>query len=208
MGAGTGIATRLLQARGARVTAVEPGPAMAAELLTAGPGTPLVRAVGDALPFRGSAGFDYVTYAQAWHWTGPARSVPEALRVLRPGGAFAAWWNVPDTARDWVEAQEQRLEERLPGYRRHGRPREAPDLIRRHTVRGAEPVVRELHWVRHVPVEVHLAMLGSRSRTAVEGPRRAAELLREERAALHEVFPDGIVEEPWSVLLTVTLNPW
>lgn len=85
VGAGTGIATRLLAERGARVTAVEPGAAMAAELHAAHPAVPLVRALGDALPFRDDAGFDLVGYAQAWHWTDPARSVPEALRVLRPG---------------------------------------------------------------------------------------------------------------------------
>lgn len=82
VGAGTGIATGLLPARGAQVTAVEPGAAMAGELRAAG--TPLVRARGEALPFRDDAGFDVVGYAQAWHWTDPARSVPEAMRVLRP----------------------------------------------------------------------------------------------------------------------------
>ncbi|MEU8787329.1 class I SAM-dependent methyltransferase [Streptomyces sp. NPDC048637] len=89
VGVGTGIATKLLAERGARVTAVEPGAAMATELRTAHPAIPLVRALGDALPFCDDAGFDLVGYAQAWHRTDPARSVPEELRVLRPGGALA-----------------------------------------------------------------------------------------------------------------------
>lgn len=42
VGAGTGIATRLLRERGARVTAVEPGPGMAAQLRSALPDIPLV----------------------------------------------------------------------------------------------------------------------------------------------------------------------
>ncbi|MDG4862561.1 methyltransferase domain-containing protein, partial [Streptomyces sp. T-3] len=66
VGAGTGIATALLAARGARVVAVEPGPGMGAQLHTAHPRIPLVRAVGDALPFA-DATADLVCYAQAWH---------------------------------------------------------------------------------------------------------------------------------------------
>ncbi|TXS52646.1 class I SAM-dependent methyltransferase, partial [Streptomyces sp. me109] len=81
VGAGTGIATRLLRARGAHVLAVEPGAGMAAEFRRAVPGTPIVRGDGNALPL-GDARADFLTYAQSWHWTDPARSVPEALRVL------------------------------------------------------------------------------------------------------------------------------
>ncbi|MFK0023920.1 hypothetical protein [Streptomyces sp. NPDC090798] len=32
------------------------------------------------------------TCAQAWHWTGPRRSVPEAVRVLRPGTPHGRSW--------------------------------------------------------------------------------------------------------------------
>lgn len=87
-GAGTGIATRLLSERGARVVALEPGAGMAAQLRQAAPRVPLVRGDGNRLPFAADR-FDVLTYAQSWHWTDPARSVPEALRVLRPDGALA-----------------------------------------------------------------------------------------------------------------------
>ncbi|WP_349307732.1 class I SAM-dependent methyltransferase [Streptomyces sp. HNM0645] len=60
VGAGTGIATRQLRDRGARVVAVEPGPAMAAVCGRMLPGVPLVRAVGDALPLAGGSA-DLVT---------------------------------------------------------------------------------------------------------------------------------------------------
>ncbi|EDY42451.1 methyltransferase [Streptomyces sp. SPB074] len=83
VGAGTGLGTRVLAARGARVVGVEPGGGMAAQFRAGLPSVPLVRGDGNALPL-GSSSLDAVTYAQSWHWTDPLRSVPEALRVLRP----------------------------------------------------------------------------------------------------------------------------
>lgn len=150
VGAGTGIATGLLTGRGARVTAVEPGAAMAAELRAAHPAIPLVRALGDALPFPDDAGFDLVGYAQAWHWTDPARSVPEAMRVLRPGGALALWWNIPDPDVAWAAEQEARIARRLPEYHDQGVSQETPDLIRDLGL-GLRPATRVLHWTRRVP---------------------------------------------------------
>lgn len=108
VGAGTGIATALLRERGAEVLAVEPGDGMAAEFARTHPGIPIVRGDGDRLPLATGA-FDLLTYAQAWHWTDPARSVPEARRVLRPGGALAIWWNDADSGVPWIAEQDERL---------------------------------------------------------------------------------------------------
>lgn len=108
VGAGTGISTRLVYARGAHVTAVEPGPGMAAELHRALPHMPIVRGDGNRLPFA-TASADLITYAQSWHWTDQTRAASEALRVLRPGGALALWWNVSDHAVPWIAGQDARL---------------------------------------------------------------------------------------------------
>ena len=103
VGAGTGIATALLHARGAEVLAVEPGAGMAAEFRRRCPTSPLVRGNGNALPLA-DAHADLVTYAQAWHWTDPARSVPEALRVLRPGRRAGALVEHRRHGRRWIAA--------------------------------------------------------------------------------------------------------
>ncbi|MER5179020.1 class I SAM-dependent methyltransferase [Streptomyces sp. NPDC002896] len=205
VGAGTGIATALLAGRGARVIAVEPGSGMGAQLKARLPEVPLVRGLGDALPLSDACA-DLITYAQAWHWTDPRRSLPEALRVLRPGGSLALWWNVPDPDVPWAAEQEQRLQARLPGYHAHGITGEAPQIIGR-LVPGLGPVHRRLHWTRRVPVDVHLAHLGSRSYFATLGPEQSAPVLADERRHLLRHFPDGMVEEAYAVDLTVVSRP-
>jgi len=66
VGAGTGIATRALEARGARVVALDLGAAMLRRLRERNGRTPVVVADAHALPL-GDGVADLVCYAQAWH---------------------------------------------------------------------------------------------------------------------------------------------
>ncbi|QMU79533.1 class I SAM-dependent methyltransferase [Streptacidiphilus sp. PB12-B1b] len=199
VGAGTGIVTRLLRGRGADVVAVEPTPGMAEQLRRVSPEIPLVRGDGDRLPFAdGSA--DFVTYGQAFHWTTPARSVPEARRVLRPGGALAVFWNVKDRTQGWPREQEQRLIAACPQYHGYGAVNDsAPELERL----GLSVRRAVLRWSRSIPVEQALADLGSRSYVAVLDASRREQVLTAERAALLRVFPDGVVVEDFDLDVTV-----
>ncbi|MFI5533734.1 class I SAM-dependent methyltransferase [Kitasatospora sp. NPDC051853] len=199
VGAGTGIATRLLAARGARVTAVEPSPGMAAQLRLASPELPLVKAGGDELPFHDGT-VDLVTYAQAFHWTDPDRSIPEALRVLRPGGSLATWWNVKDTSVAWVRAMGERLAAALPSYQHQGGSNVITEAFAPY---GLPTASARLRWQREIDVELLLADLVSRSYFAVLTPEQRAPVLAAERAALLAEFPGGTVTEPYVLDLTV-----
>jgi SAM-dependent methyltransferase len=205
VGAGTGIATGLLAGRGARVVGVEPGAGMAAEFRRALPGVPLVRGDGNALPLA-DASVDLVTYAQSWHWTDRSRSVPEALRVLRPGGALALWWNTTPSDVPWITAQQNRLAERFGrAARAGGLPDDA--AARRASGVGELPMTRRhLRWSRTVPLGTHLANLASHSALLTAGPA-AATFLAAERALLAAEFPGGEVEEVYVVDLLVATHP-
>jgi SAM-dependent methyltransferase len=205
VGAGTGIATAVLHARGADVVAVEPGEGMAAQLHRTLPGVPLVRGNGNALPLADDTA-DFLTYAQAWHWTDPARSVPEALRVLRPGGAIALWWNTDAFDIEWIAGQNERMS-RFFGVDAAAEKRKAADRTELADPSGRLRFTRrEVRWSRRIPLDTHLANIGSHSAFLLTPEDRRTAFFTDERARLLQAFPDGIVEETYDVLLLVALN--
>ncbi|MCX4907829.1 class I SAM-dependent methyltransferase [Streptomyces sp. NBC_00878] len=209
VGAGTGIATTLLHARGANVVAVEPGDGMARQFRHTLPDIPLVRGDGNALPFTDSSA-DFVTYAQAWHWTEPARAAPEAMRVLRPGGALALWWNIDAVDVPWIADQERRVERYFGGgdalSKRVGTAARAETALA-DAITVPDVTHHQVRWSRSVPLDTHLANMGSHSIFLVLGEKGTAVFLAEEREHLLEVFPDGVVEETYNVDLLIARRP-
>ncbi|MER7787513.1 class I SAM-dependent methyltransferase [Streptomyces sp. NPDC097640] len=206
VGAGTGIATVLLRERGAEVIAVEPGDGMAAQFRRTLPDVPIVRGDGNALPLA-DASHDLITYAQSWHWTDTGRSVPEALRVLRPGGTLALWWNISALDVPWIAAQDERIAHHC-GVKSHFKERPDDDrVIQLAGLGGLSVTCRKLRWSRAVPLDTHLANISSHSAFLVLGEAGTRAFLTEERGRLGAIFPEGMVEETYVVDLLVATRP-
>lgn len=115
LGAGTGKFTRSLVERGLDVLAVEPDDAMRAALSAALPTVRALAGTAENIPLP-DASIDLVTAAQAWHWVDEECALPEAARVLRPGGSLALIWNIRNESEPWV----QRLREIMGGSEAEG----------------------------------------------------------------------------------------
>ncbi len=96
IGAGTGISSRLFAERGAQVVAVEPNLQMSSGAL-----------IHERVSFRegtaertglAQASTDVVVAFQAFHWFAGNAAIREFMRILRPGGRFAAAWNSQDAS--------------------------------------------------------------------------------------------------------------
>ena len=95
VGAGTGIWTRTLAARGLHsVVAVEPNDDMRRRGIETSRGTDIAWRKGSAeatgLPDRS---VDLVSMASSLHWADFDQACEEFHRILRPGGVFVALWN-------------------------------------------------------------------------------------------------------------------
>jgi SAM-dependent methyltransferase len=128
LGAGTGKLTGTLLALGVAVIAVEPDPAMLAELRRCYPDTPAVPGSAEAIPLPDGS-VDAVLSGNAMHWFDLAVAGPEIARVLSPGGVLAGLWNLMDDQVDWVAGLA-----RVSGPAAIG-PRDTPASWRRETAR-------------------------------------------------------------------------
>jgi SAM-dependent methyltransferase len=122
LGAGTGKLTTALLGRGT-VIAVEPDPAMLAELRRRLPDVDAREGSAESIPLP-TGSVDTVLVGQAWHWFDTGRALPELARVLRPGGVLAALWNADDHGVEWVAELHRaaRAAQPVPGIENGGVP--------------------------------------------------------------------------------------
>ena len=191
LAAGTGLFTRELLGRAARVVAVEPDPRMREVLARRSPEVDVREGWGEAMPLP-DASADAVFVSTAWHWLDPGRAVPEIARVLRPGGRLGVIWTTRDRDHEWV-AELDLL--RLPGINdEEDGPRTVEtvraSLDRHHTVAlpdGAEFADQEaasFRFTRTVSIDDALAWLASNSAFITASAADRAAGLASCRAAL------------------------
>ena len=115
VGAGTGIFTAQLSARGLAIDAVEPNPSMSAQA-PALPGVTWHAGSFEATALPAGS-VRWVTAAQAFHWADPPRALPELHRILVPGGHLTVLWNDRrDDASPLLAATRAVIRARAPGF--------------------------------------------------------------------------------------------
>jgi SAM-dependent methyltransferase len=197
VGAGTGISTRALASRGARVVAADPSMAMAGVLRSVSPHQPATLGRAEALPV-GSGLLDLVTFAQAWHWVRLPEAAVECRRVLREGGRLALWWNVSRDESAFLDELEARC-----GVSRYGGREHQDDEASLVDLGGFSSVVHDsVRWEWRVPVEHWLATTTTRSELA-KLAGASLEQLGEIEAVVRRHFPDGEAREWFTAWLTV-----
>ena len=159
VGAGTGILTAQLLARGARVRAVEPAAAMRQQFETS-LAAPLAR--GEVELLAGSAehtqiaaqSVRLVAYAQCWHWLDQPRAMVEAARILESDGRVAIVANQMEVEVPWVH--------RLTRIMRSGdvyRAEKPPQLGERFTA----PDLHVSHFTTRLRPDAVMALARTRS---------------------------------------------
>lgn len=132
LGAGTGKLTADLVGRGLDVIAVEPAPAMRAQLRTRLPGVAVHSGSAEATGLP-DGHVDAVLIAAALHWFERPAADREIARVLRPGGVVGVLANQRDTSVAWAAALDELLATRLAGFPRSPRSTDEasfdPDLF-------------------------------------------------------------------------------
>lgn len=154
VGAGTGLFTRDLVARGLTVHAVEPAASMRRVLARTLPGVAVHPGTAEATGL-GDASVDAVTVAQAWHWMDPVAASAEAARILRPGGTLGLVWNQLDVTVPWVH--------RLSRIMHAGDVHRNAEAAARVGEGFSTPLVREEGWADVVTPEALFELTHSRS---------------------------------------------
>lgn len=126
LGSGTGQAVGPLLRAGMRVTAVEPGPALAARLRAHFPEVGVIASTAEDAQLPRSA-FALATAATSVHWFDLEVVLPKLNAALRPGGHFAVWRNAYGDPRAPVTLFRERVGEVVA--RRGGEIRRAPDEL-------------------------------------------------------------------------------
>jgi SAM-dependent methyltransferase len=213
IGCATGKATLPLAARGFRLTCLELGHelAAAARRNLAGLDAEVIDSSFESWqPTSGSAGFDLVFAATAWHWIDPEVRYRKAWQLLRPGGHLAIWSAfhvVPDDGDQFfaeIQPVYDEIGESLPGDWMFPRPGELPDGSAEAAASGLfEPVaVSQFDWELRYDADGYIALLDTFSGHLMMADWQRDRLYGEIRRRLAE-RPDGQLRRHWGAALLV-----
>lgn len=184
LGAGTGKLTRALRAPGREVIAVEPSAGMREQFARVLPDLRVLAGSGESIPLP-DASADALVCAQAWHWVQPELAVPEAARVLRPGGRLSLVWNMRDLSVPWVAELDRLLRDYAAATNE--------DRQANHVGEPFGPLERQdFRWSQPIGAEEAVDMIASRSYVITMPPALRTELLGRVRALLAAERPTAM----------------
>jgi SAM-dependent methyltransferase len=200
IGAGSGLATRALLAAGAGgLLAIEPDPRLADYLRTtiAAPALEVRTCAFEDVDLADGA-FDLGVAAMSLHWLEPVPALAKARQALKPGGWFAAFWNVyedprePDAFRQIVERFGWGDVPRPPSMAGDGGlPFALRTGERLEELRAAGFATRdwcEWRWTQHYTTAGMVALYGSFSPLKAAPPDMRARILTEVARVADEAF--------------------
>lgn len=190
-GAGTGLFTRELVARGFTVLAIEPSDAMR-EQAGASAGVTWQRGSFESHALE-PGGARWIVAAQAFHWADPTRALPALHRALAPDACFTALWNDRDVpASSLLRFTFAAIERRVPEFDEGYRKRDWAAVLRSTGDFGRV----ELDEVAHVVEMSHARYLdlwrSHNKLNVAAGPAAMAELLDELAEHLRREQPDPV----------------
>jgi SAM-dependent methyltransferase len=205
VGAGTGLLTRALARRVARVVAVEPDERMRAVLQSRSPGVEVVAGRGEALPLP-DASADGVFVSSAWHWLDPDLAVPEISRILRDGGRLGVLWTSIDREASWLRDlrrpgglatgpddssrdDSSRDDSGSDGSGRDGGPRRPNRVVLPHGAPLRDMATQVFRFTRAMAADSLVELLGTYSGMITAGARDREAVLAYAARALAERFP-------------------
>jgi SAM-dependent methyltransferase len=215
VGPGTGKATGDLLSRGANVSAVEIGPAMAAKLREIHPSPALTVIVGD---FEETDleehSFDAVFSATAYHWISAKAQVDRPASVLKPGGLVAIvdvnQVSSPEDKGFFVAAQ--------PIYGRYGAGHTGPPAPERNAVdppmhrvlrgdpRFSEVGLRTYDWDQTYSAAGYRKLMLTYSGTQMMTPPARQGLLDDMENFIRQQFDDQVTRPIVITLTTARLS--
>ena len=211
VGAGPAKATLPLAHRGLRVTALEPGPALAAQARKNLAGYPVDVVSMRFEDWAGTRGeFAVVVAATAWHWVDPRLRYQCAARALRPGGHLAVWaaQHVFPVDGDPFFTDLQEVYDAIGQGLPEGAPRPAPGELAEQIAEIEESgqfdvvAVEHFDWTVDYTAETYIDLLRTFSGHIAMTPADREQLFTEIRQRI-ALRPSGTVRRGWGTVLHI-----